>query len=174
MYFSDQESLKAALIVIELFSKCSGLRINRDKSEAIWIGASSNFRHKPCGLSWPEKTVKCLGVHLCNDILEIQDINFKEKFNKIEGIMNQWCVRNLTLKGKILIANTLILSQLLYICSVVDTPKWVFTKYKELILQFIWNNKPAKVKYTSLINNIDNGGMCLQDLESKVKSLKIK
>ena len=68
LYLSDQESLKAALIVIELFSKCSGLKINKDKSDAIWIGASSNFRHKTCGLRCPKKPVKCLGVSLCNNI----------------------------------------------------------------------------------------------------------
>ena len=43
-----------------------------------------------------------------------------------------------------------------------------------MVQEFIWNKKPPKVKYTCMINNIDNGGMKLQDLESKIKSLKLK
>ena len=50
LFFSDSESLQITLSVLDIFQKCSGLKLNRDKSEAIWIGASSNFRHKPCGL----------------------------------------------------------------------------------------------------------------------------
>ena len=71
LYLSNQESLRVSLSIIDLFSKCAGLKINRDKSEAIWIGASSNFRHKPYGLKWPEEAVKCLGVYLCNDTEKI-------------------------------------------------------------------------------------------------------
>ena len=83
-------------------------------------------------------------------------------------------MRHLTLKGRMLVANTVVLSQLLYICSVLNTPDWVFQKYKDTVTKFIWNNKPPKVKYNSIVNNIDKGGMKLQDLESKVKALHIK
>jgi multidrug resistance efflux pump len=31
-------------------------------------------------------------------------------------------------------------------------PKWVTVKFKEMILRFLWNGKPAEVKYSALIN----------------------
>jgi hypothetical protein len=80
----------------------------------------------------------------------------------------------MTIKGKIIIINTLIISQIIYLCSVLFTPKHIIEKYNKLILNFIWNKKPTKVKYTCIINNIDNGGLKLQDLECKIKSLKLK
>jgi hypothetical protein len=47
IYVSDIESLKIAFEVLDIFAKCSGLRVNREKSEAMGIGASSNrFRNQ--------------------------------------------------------------------------------------------------------------------------------
>jgi hypothetical protein len=51
-FLSNKASLQTALLIFEKFAKCSGLNVNTDKSKAIWIGASSNFRHKPYGLKW--------------------------------------------------------------------------------------------------------------------------
>jgi hypothetical protein len=43
-----------------------------------------------------------------------------------------------------------------------------------MILNFIWNGKPAKVKHSAMINKIGNGGLKLQDFEAKIKFLKIE
>jgi hypothetical protein len=37
LYLQDQNSLKIALNLFENFYKCTGLKVNRDKSESIWI-----------------------------------------------------------------------------------------------------------------------------------------
>jgi hypothetical protein len=100
--------------------------------------------------------------------------NFNEKLNKIEALTKTWNLRQLTLKGKILICNTMLISQLIYVGTVLHTPKWVIIRYNQLIRDFIWNNKPAKVKHLCLINSIENGGLKLQNLETKLESIKFK
>ena len=50
LFIKNEQSLKTALMTFQMFAKCSGLSINMDKSEAIWIGASSNYRQKPLKL----------------------------------------------------------------------------------------------------------------------------
>jgi hypothetical protein len=70
--------------------------------------------------------------------------------------------------------NTLILPQLLYTVNVLYMPKRYVVEYNDIIIKSIWNDKPSKVKYSSLINTIENGGLRLQDLKSKIESLKIK
>jgi hypothetical protein len=79
-----------------------------------------------------------------------QRIN-NQRINKIENLAKQWCLRKLTLKGKVLVANTLFLSQLLYLGSCMHTPTWVIARYREIVSKFIWNNKPPKVKYTTML-----------------------
>ena len=62
---------------------------------------------------------------------------------------------------------------MLYIASVIHIPKWAITKYNRLITNFIWDNEPPKIKYTTLIAPISQGGLNLQDLETKIKANKI-
>ena len=52
---------------------------HRDKSEANWIGASSNYRHKPGGLKWSNAVVKCLGIYIGPDSEDVTRKNFTEK-----------------------------------------------------------------------------------------------
>ena len=47
-----ENSLQMALNLIENFAICSSLRQNKNKGEAVWIAASSHFRHKACGIKW--------------------------------------------------------------------------------------------------------------------------
>jgi hypothetical protein len=65
------------------------------------------------------------------------------------------------------------LSQLLYLGSYKYTPEWVKDQYEEVITTFVWNNNPPKVKYTAMTNKIEDIGLNLQDLECKIKSIKI-
>jgi hypothetical protein len=125
-------------------------------------------------MKWTTESIKTLGVYINTDSNRMINDNFKPKLQKIEQLFKIWNLRKLTLKGKIIIANTLAISQLLYIASVLYTPQWVITEYKNLITKFIWNDKPPKIKYLSLINTIDNGGLKLQDFETKISAIKIK
>jgi hypothetical protein len=65
LFLPDKVSFKNALNVFEDFTKCSGLRVNMEKSEAIWNGPSSNYRRKPFKLKWTEME-NCFGVHISN------------------------------------------------------------------------------------------------------------
>jgi hypothetical protein len=56
-----------------------------------------------------------------------------------------------------------------YLGNVIHIPKQYITKYDQIITNFVWDNKPPKVKYKAMINSIENGGLCLQDIESKLK-----
>jgi hypothetical protein len=161
-------------VELDLFGKCSGLRMNHDKSEAMWIGASSSFRHKLYGLKWTKEPITYLGIKIINYVNEMIKINFEERLNKIDSLLDLWSLRKLTIKGKILVVNTFIIPQLIYLCNVLDTPIWVIEKYESVVKDFIWGNKPAKVKYTSLVNTIENGGLKLTDLTCKIQALKLQ
>jgi exonuclease III len=173
LYLSNQNSLKTVLQIFKKFTTCSGLKVNMEKSEAIWIGASSNFKHKPLGLKWTVGA-KYLGIYITNNIRQINEHNFKDKINTIKEMVNMWSLRKLTLKGKIQVINTMILPQILYPATVLHMPELYIEEYNKLIKKFIWNGKPPKIKYTALVNEIENGGLKLQDLKCKIDSLKIK
>ena len=174
IYVKDVQSLKNVFSVLNLFTKCAGLKANKDKSDALGIGSSSNYRHRDIGIKWPSGSIRCLGVLINIDLEKTYEENFKERLEKINKLMQQWCLRKLTIKGKILIVNSLLMPQLLYICTVLGTPKWVINRFNNMVKKIVWSDKPAKVKYACLINSIENGGLKLQDLACKSKALKIK
>ena len=62
---------------------------------------------------------------------------------------------------------------MLYIASIIHIPQWADTKYTKLITQFIWDSKPPKIKYQTLIKPIARGGLNLQDLENKIEANKL-
>ena len=173
LFLQNENSLQTALRIFDNFYKCSGLKVNMEKSEAIWIGASSNFRHKPLGLKWTRGAI-CLGVYISNNLKEMINKNYSERLNKVENILKLWTLRKLTLKGKVLVTNTLIIPQLIYLISVIHMPRTYIDRFKKLITDFIWDYKPAKIKYATMINKIESGGLKLQDIETKIKSMKLK
>jgi hypothetical protein len=62
---------------------------------------------------------------------------------------------------------------MLYIASVIHIPQWAIKQYNTLIRNFIWDNKPSKIKYTTLIAPIESGGLKLQDLQTKIEANKV-
>ena len=53
-----EESVRASPFLIEAFGNISGLRLNNEKSEALWIGSKRNCNLKLC----PEKNFKWRGA----------------------------------------------------------------------------------------------------------------
>jgi hypothetical protein len=90
LYLSDIESLKAVFTILAEFTKSSGLKVNRDKSEALGIGASSNFRHKDIGIKWPETSIKRLEIYINNDYEKIVLDNYKERLDKVNNLVDTW------------------------------------------------------------------------------------
>ena len=87
--------------------------------------------------------------------------------------MKQWQHRKLTLIGKITVIKTFALPKLIYPFSVLPNPtKEVIQKIKQAIFNFIWDNKPDKVKRKLLIQNYENGGLKLTDIELFLNSIK--
>ena len=73
----------------------------------------------------------------------------------------------MTLIGKICVVNSLAISKLMYLASILGTPDG------QIIFAFIWNNKPDKIKRSLLFLPKEKGGLGLKNLVLMFKSLKI-
>ena len=82
--------------------------------------------------------------------------------------MATWSLRCLTVIGKILVVNTLLVSQFVHKLLCLYSPsEEVLNKFHRIITQFIWSKKSSKIKYDKLIQNYENGGLKLVDLKIK-------
>ena len=101
-----EKSLKETLNILKTFYIMSGLKINVEKTRAIWIGSLSNSNRQLCKeykLDWSQGPFKILGVMFTAEVFNIWDVNTEQIYKNIENICKQWSKRKLTLFGRITI-----------------------------------------------------------------------
>ena len=173
----SKSSFLRSLYLLDAFASTSGLKVNYEKTEALWIGASKSSNltfpsSKP--ITWANEKVFALGVWFSTLEDRSLNSNFIEKIEKIRGILDNWSARRLTLLGKITIIKTLAVSQIVYILSSLPTPPDILKTINSILYDFLWDGKGDKIKRTTMINNYAKGGLKMLDIQSFNESLKMK
>ena len=172
-FLKNLKSLDTALVLFQQFEKCAGLKLNIEKTKAKYLGSLKNDDYYPHGLSWIKnhEHINTLGVVCYCEPHESYELNFKPRLINMQNLLRVWKMRNLSLKGKITIINSLALAPLIYLSSVIDTPSRVYKEVRHLVVDFLWNGKPPKIAYKVLTQDISKGGLKLCDFEIKVNAL---
>lgn len=173
-FISDFIAMQTLLDLINQFSKWSGLKINTFKSHLLLLG---HHLHPPLSFMGIRvvSEVKILGMHFSNNMTEDRhyELNFEPQIKKIQSICSSWSNRNLSLKGKITVINSLLISLLQYQCSSSFVPSRVLKEYKNIATSFLWSGKKSKIAYNNLIQDIPSGGLKLADLETRIHTSHI-
>lgn len=123
LFLQDEVSLLRALQVLEDFRVVSGLALNLAKSQGIIIGEIQLQTELAKAIPWGQK-FHILGINF--DIREYEDkdlvLNFRPALQKMKRVCNSWSLRNISLKGKAVVLNTLILPIIYYQCVMLPTP----------------------------------------------------
>lgn len=140
----------------------------------MWIGSSRNNKSKPLGIKWPSEPIKALGVFYTYryDQKLLLEKNFIENLDKIKKLINVWSSRGLSIYGKVTIIKSLVIPKFVYVASLMPTPNDVVVELNRLLFKFLWNGKD-KVTRLSTINEFENGGLKMIDLECMIKSLRL-
>ena len=169
---------QALFKILHDFAKFSGLKANYDKTEVLRIGSlrlSDARFYSDFPLQWTDGPIKILGIWCTSDPDLMLKINFEKTLDKAANICKIWSKRPLTILGKILLVNTLIVPLFTYRLSIIRTPtNKDFSDYKKLVTAFIWDKKKPRIAYSRLIRDFDQGGLRLADLECKNIALKTK
>ena len=59
----DTKSAINLLKLLSNFHECSGLEINKSKTEGMWLGVSCKNTTKPFGIAWPVNFILALGIY---------------------------------------------------------------------------------------------------------------
>ena len=113
---------------------------------------------------------KTLGVWFAQDE-EVTKLSLMEKMNN--QIINIWAGQCLSLKGKITIIKSLVVSKIINICSMVYVPSYFIDDVDRLLFDFLWGeSKRPKVKKDVVTNDISLGGLKMVNFRNTIKSLK--
>ena len=80
----SERSFKETIETLQFFASFSGLNINLDKTQVIWIGSSKNseIRYLPnLKLKWNPSVFKALGISFTTNLDILVDINYAGKLN---------------------------------------------------------------------------------------------
>ena len=170
-FVSDIRSAQHLFKLLDQFEKCSGLKVNYTKTEAMWTGSSRNNTETPLALKW-RKTVKALGVHFSYNNEESLQKNFYDKLRGIKSQIRLWSWRGLSLFGKVTIIKSFLLPKVLYISSIFPSPLEIIKAFQTIIYDFLWKG-PDEIARTAVINDFEFGGLKVTDLTTSVMSLRI-
>lgn len=144
--FSDAQSLSKSFDLLSLFERCSSLKLNQTKSEMLWPGFMHHRKDTVLDLQMSGEPVHALGVHSTYDLEVSEKKTFFDKLGSLKKTLNMWSQRYLSIVGRINTIKTLALSKLVFIWSVMNTPKDLSKEVNKITFDFIWNHKPAKKK----------------------------
>ena len=77
---SDLASADNAVQILDDFGNISGLRLNKEKTQVMWLGTWADKKEKPLGLKLARGPTRFLGIHLSYDKKGNNLHNFDGKF----------------------------------------------------------------------------------------------
>jgi len=146
-------SLEALFKVIQIYEQGSRAKLNISKMEAMWLEEWCSRTDQPFGLMWVSK-MKILAVVFGQNT---ESDNWQPKLKKLENHLNLWKSHSLSLVGKSLI-NTLGISKLLYLATILSVHKWVVTEVNNLIWPFLSGCRIETVSQQSCYQSFLRGG----------------
>jgi hypothetical protein len=170
-FIEDEKSLENILKLLDTFEKYAGLKLNKSKTEAMWIGKNINNQAEPLQIKWV-KEVHALGIFFSYNTDSVIQKNFMDRAKEFKKILDMWSQRNLSLIGKITILKSLAFSKVLYQCGVMEVPENFIEHLNDLAYSFVWSNKPNKIKRATLIADYEHGGLRMLDITSFLKAQK--
>ena len=176
-----RENLDKALNVIIRFSAASGAKLNLHKSVGLWLAPRPRVWQwgEEAGLKWLEKgeVTRYLGYPFGIDIPQ------KEKdakmMSQIRKHLLRWSTNKLSLAGRIMVSNQVVLSSIWYLASCTDFSGKSLKLARAAVRNYMWSGKldtraRARVKWSTAVLPIVRGGVKILDPEWQTSALLVK
>ena len=98
-------------------------------------------------------------------------MNWTNKLEEMQKLVDNWRIRKLTLYGKICIIKSLLIPKIIFVALLLPIPENMVKDVNKILYKFIWGNTD-RIKRRVLINKKVNGGLQMMDIESQFYSLK--
>ena len=178
----SKESFETCIKVLMDFASISGLSINFQKTNVIWLGSKKNSQERflrDMNFTWDpggeqNSKFKYLGIIFSTNTSNIVQLNFENKLLEVNKILKTWNKRFLTPFGKITVIKTLALSKLTYLfMNLPDPDKKFISELETMLYKFLWDGKPNKINKLQICQDKENGGLKMVNIEDYIMNLKI-
>jgi exonuclease III len=169
----DKKSIEETFETLTKFSRITGLKINKEKTEILILGRTDINKLESNLQQYVKNMVKMLGVSIGKDKYRVIQENFDPIYEKIQNSLKFWKSKGLSIQGRITILKTMVVPKLIYALNVLPTPPpGKIKEIEDSFYKFIWKDKPDKVKRDTIIADYRDGGLKMPDISSQNISLK--
>ena len=177
---ASQDNLLQVQKAVDDFADASGALINWDKSSGFWVAPGNPPFNVPSpGFTWIPKgqSIRYLGCRVGLG-LKVDDM-IAPLLLRLRNKLIYWNKEKLSLAGRVVVANSVLLSSIWYIASTWLFSRSIMLKVQRLVRNFIWGNDTvhntiAKVAWSVLIQPKHKGGLGLIDPFMQSKALLVK
>ena len=175
----DQREIDGVMEVLASLETQLGLKISYEKTTLYRIGSLKNSEatlYTQKKVNWSDGDIDLLGVTIKNaGGAAIDMAQFRKPISKLQKITNIWSGRKLTLMGRVLIVNTLLMPLFVYSLSVTQLLcNSYYAEVESSIKKFVWNSKKCKISHDILHRNKKQGGLHLINLNWKHRALVLQ
>ena len=173
----DKKCFEKSIEILDKFGKTSGLFINAEKTEAVWLGSykNSQVKYMPhLDIVWNPNQFKILGVWFTQNLEDGVNKNYDEKFLEIKALFNIWLKRNITPLGRVAVLKSLILSKLIHLWILLpDPPDHYIKSLQKMCFNFVWGGKQDRISRKTVTKSVKNGGLNIPDIKKHISALKL-
>ena len=171
-FLRDEMSARNLLSLLTKFSVISGLCINIDKTEALWLGKWKHRKDILFGVKWPMSPIKIVGIFFSYNTDAAYKMNLNAPMDGLSNVLNCWKGRFLSLIGRLQIVKTLIIPKFIYILSHINVRQADIKTVNSKIYSFLWKGHD-RVARNTMIGDIGQGGLGMLDILAMQKALKL-
>ena len=171
LFVKNTHSLDRLQYLFEEFEKISGLKINKGKTNILWMGRDNDRPQTQLFGNFVQH-IKILGVYFSLNVVIKEDMNYKEILSKIKRLLGWWKQRDLTLMGKIHLLKTYALSRLNFVSSLILVPQWLYAEVEKITFEFLWSGKD-RIKRIIMYQDYSQGGLKMMNFKLFVKSQRL-
>ena len=165
-FIKDQNSAKLIIDHFNIFGNFSGAKLSLDKCEAMFLGRWRIRQDTPLNLKWV-KQMTIFGIKF-GEVSE--DDIWHPVYKKIENVLNLFKTRHLSFYGKAKLINSMVLSKLWYITTIIPLSKHYERLITKLVFNFIWG-KIESIRRKTMYLPCNKGGIGLVNISLKAQSL---
>ena len=163
LFLKDQYQVSHALKLIQEFCDVAGPNLNVNKTEGLFIGNIKNINIQIGNIKWTKNSIRYLGIYIGHNIKENHKLNWENKLDEMQKLLDNWRKRDLTLFGKVSIVKSLAIPKLIFSATMLDIPDAMIKQINKIIYNFIWNGRDRICRKT-LIGKIEDGGINMIDI----------
>ena len=144
IYIINGSSLAHLETQLMHFEKTTDIKYNKTKCLGIWLGSNKGNPRKPLGFKWNSDTIKILGYTYGHNIIQTREEIREKVRKKIREDAQKWGHLHLSLLGKKMLINQVMLRKIWYLAYVENPVTDIIQNIRKGIQDFLWNHRKVR------------------------------